>query len=113
MKVLTVIENATIQRITEPMFPMGYSVDKANSVVSALSSLQHSSYDLIFIELKEADCMELIKKIRSDLRKSTPILVVLDGNRDSVMEAKSLGANDYLVRPFDGRTLGMKVKELV
>ncbi len=71
------------------------------------------SPDLFLIDLNLGEMgsgLDIIMTLRNQMSISAPILVVSgDGHSKTVAEALSLGANDYVVKPLDRRSLGTKL----
>lgn len=91
------------------------SVSTASSGTEALNLLQDHSYDLILLDIMLGDLegFEIIK----DLRQRgilTPIIVISGRNEDyDTLYALSLGADDYITKPFRPVIVGAKVKALL
>lgn len=86
-----------------------------NSGAEALSVIKSHTFDIILMDIMLGDMegFEVIKKIR-DQGISTPIMVVSGRNEDyDSLYGLSLGADDYITKPFRPLVLGAKVKALI
>lgn len=93
-----------------------YGVDYAADGLSALHLAVTESYDVIILDinLPGLDGMEVCRRLRQDARMATPILMLTA--RDQVedkIQGFELGADDYLVKPFDMRELAARVDALI
>ncbi len=93
-----------------------YGVDYAADGLSALHLAVTESYDVIVLDinLPGVDGMEVCRRLRQDARMATPILMLTA--RDQVedkIQGFELGADDYLVKPFDMRELAARVDALI
>lgn len=86
-------------------------------VASAKKSLKEHAPSLVVCDLNlgSGSGFEVVESIRhSDLGADVPILIVTgEGGRDDIVKAVDLGANDYLVKPFQAEDLEKKVLSLV
>ena len=58
--------------------------------------------------------LELVNKVRNDLKLSTPIIVLSRiGNEETIIEAFQLGADDYISKPFSPNELSIREKRLL
>ena len=97
----------------------GYHVLIATTGQKALSLLKKEKVDLLLLDLKMPliSGLELLKKIRKTVpegkKKSTIPAVILTayGSLSSAQEAMSLGAVEYLTKPFDLKEVITVVKE--
>ncbi len=81
----------------------GFAVDWAKDGRAALLALDNGEYDLLLLDLglPRLDGLSLLKALRHN-RRDLPVLVVTA--RDAVSDrvaGLNLGADDYLVKPFD------------
>ena len=94
----------------------GYDVEIAKDGQAAIEKLDSTSYDLIITDLLMpfTGGLELINKIRTELKSKVPIIVVsaLD-HESSIIEALKLGADDYITKPFSPSELSIRVKKLL
>lgn len=93
-----------------------YGVDFAADGLSALHLAVTESYDVIILDinLPGVDGMEVCRRLRQDASMATPILMLTA--RDQVedkIQGFELGADDYLVKPFDMRELSARVDALI
>jgi len=81
----------------------GYELSTAEDGNKALDLMREYVYDLIIVDihLPYHSGLELIKYLRSDLKRETPVLV-LSAFSDLQMQrqAKELGISGYIVKPF-------------
>lgn len=81
----------------------GHTVDAAYDGASGLNAATEHDFDIIVLDLKlpNIDGLEVCRRLRTDIGKSTPILMlsVKDALEDKLRGFDS-GADDYLVKPF-------------
>jgi len=93
----------------------GFTVDWTRDGKAAELALQTGSYALLLLDLglPRQDGLTLLKKIRQ-MANAVPVLIVTA--RDAVADRISglnLGADDYLVKPFDLDELIARVRALI
>jgi len=92
-----------------------YILDFASDGLTALHLVACNEYDVIILDimLPGLSGYELCRRIRSDMRCTTPVIMVTskDQLRDKE-EGFLTGADDYLVKPFDLRELQLRVDAL-
>ncbi len=92
----------------------GVTVDWLQNGLSALHALQSEHFDLVLLDLglPGMDGLEVLRHIR-EAGVATPVLILTA--RDAVDErvkGLDLGADDYLVKPFDFDELKARVRAL-
>ena len=92
----------------------GYAVDCVANGADADSALVSGTYDLVILDLglPRLSGQEVLKRLRA--RKSNvPVLILtaLDGTGDRV-KGLDLGADDYMVKPFELAELEARVRAL-
>lgn len=102
---------------------IGYLEDSIGSIEldavegGKISKEDLSNYDLFIVSLslREVDGLRLCSSIRSaEATRHTPILVIIDdGDHDTLIQAMDLGVTDYVTRPIDGNELVARVKSQV
>ncbi len=94
----------------------GYQVDYAADGVTGLHLGVSNDYDLVILDLMlpGMDGLEVCEKLRNEARRSTPLLMLTarDTLEDKVA-GLDVGADDYLVKPFEIKELEARVKALI
>ncbi len=92
----------------------GYAVDRAANGVDADTALLANTYDLLILDLglPKMSGLEVLKRLRGR-GSALPVLILtaLDGTSDRV-RGLDLGADDYMVKPFELPELEARVRAL-
>ncbi|HEY6976376.1 MAG TPA: response regulator [Chitinophagaceae bacterium] len=116
MKILIAEDDSvTLALIRHQLEKDNYTISAYTDARDALQSLETFKPDLIItdIVMPFTSGLELISIIRSSGIK-TPILVLSAfDEEETVLEALSLGANDFITKPFNNAELSMRVKRLL
>lgn len=85
----------------------GHEVSEAESGEKAVEAVQRSSPDLLTLDLVMPGMggMEALRRIRKARADQRVLVVSAVGQSAEVAEAVSLGAVDYIVKPFDETTV--------
>jgi signal transduction histidine kinase/DNA-binding response OmpR family regulator len=115
--ILLVEDNADMRSfIKEQLFPF-YRVSEAVNGESGLISALKNPPDLIITDLMmpRMDGIELCWKLKTNLQTShiPVIMLTARAGRDNKIEGLETGADDYLTKPFDGRELQVRIKNLI
>jgi two-component system OmpR family response regulator len=92
----------------------GYAVDLAADGEEGLEKAVDTDYDAIVLDvmLPRIDGWELLARLRR--KKSTPVLMLTARDRTSDrVRGLDLGADDYLVKPFDATELEARLRALI
>lgn len=115
-KVLIVDDDPAVYKLLEKvMHSNDLETTVADSGLAALNLLKNHSYDIILMDIMLGDMegFEVIKRIRSK-GDQTPVMIVSGRNEDyDSLYGLSLGADDYITKPFRPLVLGAKVKALI
>jgi two-component system response regulator TctD len=93
----------------------GYAVDWATDGEMAAELAFHEDYDLILLDLMlpKLDGGLLLKRLRAH-RSRVPVLVLTArGEIDVKVQTLDIGADDYIVKPFDLQELEARVRALL
>jgi DNA-binding response OmpR family regulator len=113
-RVLIVEDAGPLNRMLQILLSSkGYVTDSAYNGIEALESLEKTAADAIILDLMmpEMDGFEFYERLKSNEKyKQTPVIIL------SALEAKkgrerlmSMGASDYIVKPFLSNDLFEKV----
>ncbi len=95
----------------------GYSVVEASNGFEALRILPRDTIDLIITDINMPDIngLELISYLKnSSLYNGTPLIILsTEGSEKDREKGLALGANEYLVKPFDPFELQNLVRKYI
>jgi len=115
MRLLIVEDEEDLRRgLEQALREEGYAVDGAGEGTDALYKAETWDYDAIVLDimLPGLDGWEILQRLRR--KKKTPVLLLTA--RDAVpdrVRGLDLGADDYLVKPFDLAELLARVRSLI
>ena len=116
MPVLVVDDYNTMVRIIRNLLKqLGFTdVDDASDGEAALAKMRQRRYGLVISDwnMEPMTGYELLKQVRADAALSqTPfIMVTAESRTEDVIAAKKAGVSDYIVKPFNARTLQGKIE---
>lgn len=115
-KVLIVDDDASICRLLEKVMRSNdLEPTVADSGLAALNLLKNHTYDMILMDVMLGDMegFEVIRRLRSQ-GIQIPVMIVSGRNEDyDSLYGLSMGADDYITKPFRPLVLGAKVKALI
>ena len=126
MRILVVEDNEGIAAgLRTNLMQRGYAVDVCASVAQAWSALCAERFDAVLLDLglPDGDGSEVVRRLRGQLPRpglpqlheaSTPVLILTA--RDQVQDrvaGLNLGADDYLVKPFDMDELEARLRAMM
>ena len=89
------------------------NISPASDGIDAMTKLKAGRFRLVISDLRmdKVDGLELLRQVRADeaLHKLPFIMVTAVSDRQLVVEAKSAGVTDYIVKPFNTATLKTKL----
>jgi two-component system OmpR family response regulator len=115
MRILIAEDDAIIaDGLTRSLRQGGYAVDWAPNGQEAEAALLTVAYDLLILDLglPKMTGLEVLKRLRGR-SSALPVLILtaMDGTGDRV-KGLDLGADDYMVKPFDLAELEARVRAL-
>lgn len=116
--ILLVEDNRQIAEMVGEFLEMrGYSVDYAADGVSGLHLAVSNSYDVIVLDLMlpGIDGLEVCRKLREAPRTRDLLVIMLTakGTEADVVVGLTLGADDYIVKPFSTSELMARIKTVL
>jgi len=117
MKILICEDNTlALRTLTIVLEREGFFAETADDGNKALDYLQKNTYDLIVVDihLPYHSGLEVIRHLRTDLKKDTPV-IVLSAFSDPQMQkqAGEMGINGYIVKPFNPTDLVNTIKSIL
>lgn len=115
MRILLVEDTDDVaQAIAARLSAIGHAVDRAANGLAA-AALMDGAYDLIILDvmLPGRDGFSLLAQLRGAGRDTKVLMLTACGEVDERVRALDLGADDYLMKPFDYRELDARVRVLL
>jgi DNA-binding response OmpR family regulator len=116
MRLLLVEDNPQLgELVTAGLTREGFAVDWRRDVEAALEARALAAYDAILLDLglPDHDGLELLKRLRRE-GDSTPVLVLTArGELGDRVRGLDLGADDYVVKPFDVSEVAARCRALL
>jgi two-component system OmpR family response regulator len=115
MRILVVEDEPDLLRgLARALREEGYAVDTAGDGADGLSKAEEVNYDAVVLDvmLPRLDGWEVLRRLRA--KRKTPVLLLTarDQSADRV-RGLDLGADDYLVKPFDLPELLARLRALI
>lgn len=119
-RVLVVDDMSTMRRIvTSLLVEIGFKkelISEADDGSSAIAFLEKNTVDFVVTDwnMPQVTGIELLRHIRkTDATAKLPVLMVTaEAKREQIIEAASAGVNNYVVKPFNKKTLDEKILKI-
>lgn len=118
MKTCLIVDDSRVVRTVARRILEGldYSVQEAEDSVAGLQACREKMPDLIFLDwnLPQMTGVEFVKSVRGQEQGGHPIILfcTTESDPDQVASAVAAGANDYVIKPFDGESVRAKLTSL-
>lgn len=116
-KILFVDDNHDLIEFLKDEFSEQYDVVTAYNGVEALDAMKEHDFDIIVTDLMmpEMDGIEFSRRLKSDSKTVDIPLLMLTAKQDmsSIIEGLTLGADDYITKPFNNEILALKMARLI
>ena len=116
MKILLVEDEIDLNNIvTKYLKKNGYSVDSVFDGEEALDYLEYGEYDLVILDvmMPKVNGFEVIKELRNKGNHTSVLMLTARDSADDKVKGLDLGADDYLVKPFDFNELSARIRAVV
>ncbi|WP_335951979.1 response regulator transcription factor [Acinetobacter beijerinckii] len=113
MRILLVEDDASQAESIKDWLEMdGYSVDWVERGDYAIAAIEQHQYDCILLDrgLPQSTGDDILKTIRRQNMKTPVIFITAKDHVHDRVEGLDLGANDYLVKPFNLEELSARVR---
>ena len=94
----------------------GFKSDTAENGNDAITLLKQEVYDMVVVDihLPYHSGLELVRFLRSDLKQSTPVIIVTAFSDPQMQrQASELGIDGYIVKPFNPSDLVEKIRSIL
>ena len=117
-KILIVDDDVEIVDMIETLLAAnGYTVVRAATGGEALTVARKELPDMVILDalLPQMSRLDVCRTLKSspDTNKTVVLMLTALGQMGDVEKAFSLGANDYLIKPFDNERLMRKIEKLL
>ncbi|HEX7926117.1 MAG TPA: chemotaxis response regulator CheY [bacterium] len=118
MSILVVDDFSTMRRIISNVLrQLGYeNIVEAEDGTKALAILETTPIDFVITDwnMPQMSGLDLLKAIRSNpAKKALPVLMVTaEAMQENIIAAAQAGVNNYIVKPFDAKTLSEKINKI-
>jgi DNA-binding response OmpR family regulator len=103
------------EALTKGLREAGYAVDSTGDGEEGLWYALGNDYDVIILDLMlpGMDGLEILKRLRAEGRQSHVLILTARDTLNDRVAGLDLGADDYLVKPFEFRELLARVRALL
>ena len=116
MKILLAEDEVDLNNVvTRYLKKNGYCVDSVLDGEEALDYLEYGEYDLVILDIMmpKVDGFEVIKKLRDKGNHTSVLMLTARDSADDKVKGLDLGADDYIVKPFDFNELLARIRAVV
>ena len=116
MRILVVEDNELVaDAIVRGLTMAGFAVDRTANAESALAALAAEHFDLALLDigLPGADGLSVLRKLRSDGVQLPVMILTARDTLAAKVEALDLGADDFLMKPFEQAELAARCRALI
>ena len=116
MRILVVEDEKDLNNIiTKHLKKNNFSVHSVFNGEEALEYLDYGTYDLIILDimLPKVNGYEVIKKLRENKNETAVLMLTARDSIEDKIKGLDLGADDYLIKPFDFGELLARIRALV
>lgn len=108
-------EQAILQGLTDLFVFHGYDVATATDGREALAKVAGNHYDLILLDvmLPSIDGFTVCNDIRQQDREQPIIMLTAKTTEDDILTGLTMGADDYIAKPFSVRELVLRVEAVL
>jgi len=115
--VLVAEDNTDVRTYIRGFLGGSYAILEAENGKEALKTVQETTVDLVIsdVMMPELDGIALCRTLKNDERTShiPVILLTARATSEGKMEGLEIGADDYIIKPFDSREVLARVKNLI
>jgi DNA-binding NtrC family response regulator len=93
----------------------GFEVETAADGLAALAKIKERHFDIMLVDVKMPgmDGITLLKQLKGNDPDIAVVMMTAHGAIQDAVEAMKLGANDYMLKPFELEELSLTIEKLV
>ena len=116
--VLVVDDSVTMRTMLKDLLTdAGFSVDVSEDGQDALEKTSHTHFDFIFTDqnMPKLDGLGFIKSLRTmpEYQETPVVMLTTEASQEMKMKGKAVGANGWMVKPFDPSKVVMVCNKLL
>ncbi|WFU50376.1 response regulator [Sinorhizobium terangae] len=116
MRILLVEDNqALAEGLSAILRGSGYAVDVVSDGASAHAVAAAESFDLVILDLNlpEMDGLDVLRAMRARQNRAAVLILTARGTPEERVKGLDLGADDYMIKPFDIGEFEARVRVLL
>jgi DNA-binding response OmpR family regulator len=117
LRILVADDDPQMRRLIKSVLQReGFEVVEAVDGLDALEAVERSRVDLVILDLEmpRLDGLGVLEELRAQMRTaSLPVIVLTAQHGESEEKALDLGAQDYLTKPVQTRSLVARVRAVL
>jgi len=116
LRILLVEDNAALSEgLVAILRGSGYAVDVVSDGASADAVIATENFDLVILDLTlpEMDGLDVLRSMRARQNKAAVLILTARGTQEEKVRGLDLGADDYMIKPFDVSEFEARVRVLL
>lgn len=116
MRILLVEDNTALSEgLGTILRGSGYAVDVVHDGASANAVTATETFDLVILDLNlpEMDGLDVLRSMRARQNKAAVLILTARGTQEEKIKGLDLGADDYMIKPFDISEFEARVRVLL
>lgn len=117
MKSILIVEDDPIllNTIGAILAVRGYITTLARNGKEAIEKITNNKYDLVLTDLMlpYSNGLEVISQLNQETKKTPVIIISSSHSEESIMDGFTIGADDYIRKPFSPSELILRITRLI
>jgi two-component system OmpR family response regulator len=116
MRILVAEDDPSLaEGVASYLRPLGHAVEVARNGADADAMLASERYDLLLVDvgLPRVDGFEVVRRLRARDQATPTIMITARDTLDDRVHGLDMGADDYLVKPFELAELAARIRAVV
>jgi two-component system, OmpR family, response regulator len=116
LRILLVEDNTALSEgLVAILRGSGYAVDVVHDGASADAVTATETFDLVILDLNlpEMDGLDVLRSMRARQNKAAVLILTARGTQEEKIKGLDLGADDYMIKPFDISEFEARVRVLL